>query len=137
MSESLGYTLAFCVAVCLVCAVFVSSSAVGLKDRQEANKILDRQKKVLVVAGLLEDGAPVTREEVEDLFNILKTPRKACAYVNVDGKDFIAWCESEIDEPEMMKAIIFKYCEINLDKRCRSVEVIELVITGRPMFEMA
>jgi len=83
---------------------------------------------------LLLDG---TNSEVEDLFNILKTPRKACAYVNVDGKDFIAWCESEIDEPEMMKAIIFKYCEINLDKRCRSVEVIELVITGRPMFEMA
>ncbi len=69
MSEGVGYTLGFCVAVCLVCAVFVSTSAVGLKDRQEVNRILDRQKKVLIVAGLMEDGADATREQVEDLFH--------------------------------------------------------------------
>ena len=33
------YIIGFCVAVCLVCAIIVSSSAVGLKERQETNKL--------------------------------------------------------------------------------------------------
>ena len=67
--NSVGYILSFCLAVCLVCSVLVSLSAVALKDRQELNKKLDRQKKVLVVAGLLEDGAAATPEAIQDLFN--------------------------------------------------------------------
>lgn len=68
-SSSVGYILGFCTAVCLVCAVLVSSSAVGLKEQQEANKVLDRQKKVLGVAGLLEDGQKISPEEVQSLFD--------------------------------------------------------------------
>jgi Na+-transporting NADH:ubiquinone oxidoreductase subunit C len=48
-------TIRFAVLVCLVCAVLVSSAAVGLKDKQLQNEILDRQKKVLDVAGLLSE----------------------------------------------------------------------------------
>lgn len=68
MGRSVGYIIGFAVAVCLVCSVFVSSSAVALKDRQEANKVLDRQKKVLGVIGI-EDVGKKTRKEVEKLFN--------------------------------------------------------------------
>ena len=53
MQRSTSYIIMFAAAVCLVCAIFVSGSAVALKSKQEANKILDRQKKVLAVAGLL------------------------------------------------------------------------------------
>jgi len=55
--------------VCFVCSIFVSSSAVGLKPLQDANKLLDRQKKVLIVSGLMEDGAKLTPEEVGSLFD--------------------------------------------------------------------
>jgi len=66
--NSVKYILAFCAGICLVCSVLVSSTAVGLKDRQDANKVLDRQKKVLSVAGLMEAGVELTPEEVDALF---------------------------------------------------------------------
>ena len=36
MHASVAYNLGFAAAVCVVCAVFVSSSAVSLRERQEA-----------------------------------------------------------------------------------------------------
>ncbi|MBD3869348.1 MAG: Na(+)-translocating NADH-quinone reductase subunit C, partial [Acidobacteria bacterium] len=42
MERSTGYIIGFAAAVCLVCSVLVTSSAVSLKDRQEENKRLDR-----------------------------------------------------------------------------------------------
>ena len=68
MQHSTGYIVGFAVAICLVCALFVAGSAVGLKDRQDANILLDRQKKVLTVAGLMEDGERLTREEIASSF---------------------------------------------------------------------
>jgi Na+-transporting NADH:ubiquinone oxidoreductase subunit C len=65
--NGIPYILGFCVAVCLVCAVVVSSSAVGLKERQEINKLLDRQKKVLSVAGI-EFGDSASAQDIQSLF---------------------------------------------------------------------
>ncbi|TRX55779.1 Na(+)-translocating NADH-quinone reductase subunit C [Thalassomonas sp. M1454] len=55
--ETFGKTLGFVVVVCLVCAALVSVSAVQLKPLQTANKLLDKQTKILEAAGLLEIGA--------------------------------------------------------------------------------
>ncbi|MDN3652168.1 Na(+)-translocating NADH-quinone reductase subunit C [Thalassotalea ponticola] len=52
--ETFGKTVGFVVAVCLVCAALVSISAVQLKPLQTANKLLDKQTKILEAAGLLE-----------------------------------------------------------------------------------
>jgi Na+-transporting NADH:ubiquinone oxidoreductase subunit C len=52
MQPSTGYTLGFAASICVFCSIFVAGAAVALKDRQDANKVLDRQKKVLSVAGL-------------------------------------------------------------------------------------
>jgi len=60
MQYSAGYIIRFALAVCLVCALLVASAAVSLKPRQEANAVLDRQKKVLTVAGLIEEGQSVS-----------------------------------------------------------------------------
>ncbi|MCB9780971.1 MAG: Na(+)-translocating NADH-quinone reductase subunit C [Alphaproteobacteria bacterium] len=57
MSHSNAYIVGFAGAVCIICSIFVAGSAVALKDRQEANKVLDRQKNVLAVAGKLPDNA--------------------------------------------------------------------------------
>ena len=68
MQHSTGYIVGFAITICLVCALFVAGSAVGLRERQEANILLDRQKKVLTVAGLMEDGASLPREEIVAVF---------------------------------------------------------------------
>ena len=64
-----AYVIGFATAVCLVCSIVVSTSAVVLRDRQDRNKVLDRQTQVLVVAGLLEESQKVAPEEVERLFD--------------------------------------------------------------------
>lgn len=66
--NSVAYILGFCAAVCLLCSVVVSGAAVGLKPWQETNKVLDRQKKVLVVAGLMKDGEAITKAEIQKRF---------------------------------------------------------------------
>ena len=52
--ETFGKTLVFVFIICLVCAALVSISAVGLKPLQQANKLLDKQTKILEASGLLE-----------------------------------------------------------------------------------
>lgn len=47
-------TIGFVFVVCLVCAALVSIAASGLKPLQQANKLLDKQTKILEASGLLE-----------------------------------------------------------------------------------
>lgn len=68
MQRSAGYTIGFAAAVCLVCAIVVSSSAVSLRDRQDANAFLDMQRNVLIAAGLATDEETLTRDEVHQRF---------------------------------------------------------------------
>ncbi len=68
MQHSTSYILLFAAAVCAVCSVFVSGASVLLEERQQANVELDRQKKVLVVAGLMEEGESLSRVEVAKRF---------------------------------------------------------------------
>ena len=68
MGYSVKYVIAFAAAVCAICGLFVSVSAVSLKSRQEANKVLDKQKKVLSVVGLLDESNPKSAEQIAKLF---------------------------------------------------------------------
>ncbi len=63
-----GYTVAFAAAICVVCAVLVSSAAVSLRDRQQANAELDRKYNVLLAAGMAQADETLTRDEVERRF---------------------------------------------------------------------
>lgn len=47
-------TLATALVLCLVCSVMVSAVAVGLKPQQQANQALDRNKNILIAAGLAD-----------------------------------------------------------------------------------
>jgi len=58
-NDSLEKTIAIAVALCLVCAVLVSFSAVALKPLQVGNKELDMKKNILEVAGLLQEGGNI------------------------------------------------------------------------------
>lgn len=68
MQRSSTYIIGFAAAVCLVCGVVVAGLAVQLKPLQEANAVLDRQKKVLIVAGLMRNGEEKSPEEIKALF---------------------------------------------------------------------
>ena len=83
MQRSVSYNFLFAGAVCVVCAVFVSASAVGLKERQEENATLDRQRNVLVAAGLAGDDERLTRAQIEERF----APIQAVVIDTVSGAE--------------------------------------------------
>jgi Na+-transporting NADH:ubiquinone oxidoreductase subunit C len=73
--HSNAYIIGFAAAVCLVCSIVVSSSAVALRPRQVFNKELDRQKQVLLVAGLLAADESADGERIKRLFEESIEPR--------------------------------------------------------------
>jgi Na+-transporting NADH:ubiquinone oxidoreductase subunit C len=75
VQHSPAYIIGFTAAVCLVCSIFVAGSAVSLKERQEANIVLDRQKKVLIVSGLMKERESLSAAEVGERFTKSVTPR--------------------------------------------------------------
>ena len=68
MQGSVGYNLGFAAIVCVVCAVVVSLSAVTLRERQAANQLLEKQRNVLVAAGLANEDESLVAEEIAARF---------------------------------------------------------------------
>jgi Na+-transporting NADH:ubiquinone oxidoreductase subunit C len=68
VQHSTGYIIGFSAVVCVVCALFVAGSAVMLKDAQQRNVLVDKQKNVLAVAGLIGAGEELSHREVQDRF---------------------------------------------------------------------
>lgn len=75
MQRGKAYVLLFALAVCAVCSVVVASAAVGLSERQKANQVLDRQKKILSVAGLLPEGGAWSPQQVREAFTAHIVPQ--------------------------------------------------------------
>lgn len=53
--DSVRHTVLVALAVCVVCALAVSLAAVALRPLQEANKRRERQKNILIAAGLYDE----------------------------------------------------------------------------------
>ena len=65
--DAMRNILIVALSVCFVCSVVVSGAAVSLKPERLANKELDRNKNILIAAGLFEKG--VTNDsQVDNLF---------------------------------------------------------------------
>ncbi len=64
--ESTSRTLLVALTVSLVAAVFVAGAAVSLKPVQVENRLLDKQRSILSIAGL---GDELSSAQVKDLFN--------------------------------------------------------------------
>ena len=82
--DSTSRTLIVALCLCVVCSILVSATAVVLKPRQDANKILDRNKNILAAAGLF-DAAIHSDAEVEELFALF-TPK----VVDINTGSFVA-----------------------------------------------
>jgi Na+-transporting NADH:ubiquinone oxidoreductase subunit C len=65
--DTISHTFLVAFLLCVVCSVLVSGAAVGLRDRQQEQRALDRQKNILMAAGLLEHRR-VGRAKVEELY---------------------------------------------------------------------
>tara|TARA_B110000046_G_C13014791_1_gene408175 strand:- start:321 stop:1088 length:768 start_codon:yes stop_codon:yes gene_type:complete len=58
-NDSISKTFGVALALCIVCAVVVSSAAVILRPTQEINKLLDLKTNILASAGLLREGVSI------------------------------------------------------------------------------
>lgn len=65
--ESTTRTLTMALLVCLVCSVFVAGAAVALKPIQVDNRLLDKQRSILAIAGLGDPG--MSASQVKALFD--------------------------------------------------------------------
>lgn len=70
-NDSIAKTFIVAGLLCAVCAVLVSGSAVSLRPMQEANRVLDVKKNLLMAAGLIK-GTP-SAKEIEAAFNNIET----------------------------------------------------------------
>jgi len=67
-NDSMFKTLVVALVLCLVCSVIVSTAATVLKPKQQANKLLDKKKNILVVAGIEGEG-----KSIDELFEQIET----------------------------------------------------------------
>lgn len=58
-NDSIKKTLGVVIGLSLVCSIIVSTTAVGLRDKQKANAVLDKQSKIVEVAGIEANGKKV------------------------------------------------------------------------------
>ncbi|WP_368544588.1 Na(+)-translocating NADH-quinone reductase subunit C [Enterobacter soli] len=65
-NDSTGKTLLVVLVLCLVCSIVVAGSAVGLKPLQQEQRALDKQRNILAVAGLMQDG--MSADDVSKIF---------------------------------------------------------------------
>ncbi|MEO9330703.1 Na(+)-translocating NADH-quinone reductase subunit C [Ectopseudomonas guguanensis] len=65
--ESTVRTLTVALLVCLVCSVFVAGAAIALKPTQVENRLLDKQRSILAIAGLGQAG--MSSAKVKEVFD--------------------------------------------------------------------
>ena len=75
MEHSARHTVIFTTVLCVVFSVIVSAASVSLKERQQENRRLDKIKNVLSVAGLMQPGEKISREELMRRFEESLVPR--------------------------------------------------------------
>jgi len=71
--NSIANTIKVALGLCVVCSIVISTTAVMLRPMQQANMLLDRNKNILIAAGLF-DPATHTNADVESMFEQF-TPR--------------------------------------------------------------
>lgn len=80
--ESTARTLTVALLVCLVCSVFVAGAAVALRPTQLENRLLDKQRSILAIAGIGE--ANMSAKQVKSLYD----ERIVAKLVNLETGEF-------------------------------------------------
>ncbi len=93
-NDSIKKTLGVVVGLSLVCSIIVSTAAVGLRDKQKANAVLDKQSKIVEVAGIDAAG-----QNVPELFAQYIEPR----LVDFDTGNFVEGNAATYDQRKAAK----------------------------------
>jgi Na+-transporting NADH:ubiquinone oxidoreductase subunit C len=139
-NDSFFKTIFVAVALCLVCSVLVSGTAISLKEQQKKNASLDKKKNILVAANLLsaETNLDKAFENVEQKFVDLSSGQ----YVEVENpesfdqrkmaKDPATSINIEKDVAKINRRS--KIASIYLVKEAGQVKTIILPIHGSGLF---
>lgn len=65
--DSVGGTIKVALILCVICSIFISSAAVILKPFQQSNKAMDRNKNILIAAGMFNEDIN-TNADIDTLF---------------------------------------------------------------------
>ena len=90
MNESIVKTIGVAFAVCLICSLVVSASAVSLRDLQKENKLNDKRIKILQVADIYDPSISIAEQfsELESKFIHFNTGLLMDEYNNFSIDDY-------------------------------------------------
>ncbi|QEG41222.1 Na(+)-translocating NADH-quinone reductase subunit C [Roseimaritima ulvae] len=109
--DSLQYTIGVALALCVVCSLSVSAAYVFLKPRQDANKLLDRQRNIVDAAGLADDelgisASELTRDQVEELYRVVEE-----RFVDLRSGNYTTEVDKDYDPREVVNNSEEQYIE--------------------------
>lgn len=146
--EGSVYTVIFTTILCGICSVLVASAAVGLKNRQIMNKILDKQYNVLLVSGLATPAERLSRNEIQSRYK----QNIETKLVNFETGDYETSIDAEsfdpqkaLKDPNLSKPApannagimqMPRYGFVYLVKRSGQVDEVILPIQGRGLWSM-
>jgi len=61
-------TFRFAILMCVFCSLALTAAAVGLKDRQDENKLVDRQKNILKALSLIKKDSKYTGAQIKETY---------------------------------------------------------------------
>ena len=99
MEFSNKYILGFSLALCLVCSLIVSTTAVVLKDKKDANIKLDTQIQILRVAGLIGPTDKLSVDKANELYT------EYIEEISVDTASGDILGEGKLDSKLFIKAV--------------------------------
>ncbi len=142
------YTVIFTTILCGICSVLVASAAVGLKNRQIMNKILDKQYNILLVSGLANPAERLSRSEIQNRYK----QNIETKLVNFETGDYETSIDPEsfdpqkaLKDPNLSKPApannagiirMPKYGFVYLVKKDGQVDEVILPIQGRGLWSM-
>ena len=113
-TNSNTYVMGFAVTMCVAVSATLATIATILRPDQEAAAEFDRQKNVMMAAGLIEQGDPRSREDLEALF------KERVAEVTVDTQSGVAVTGSaeEIAAKRKEDPLRYRVVGTSKDDRC-------------------
>lgn len=111
--QSNKYTIVFAFTVCVILSILLSATYMSLKDRQELNRKLDKQKNILIAAGF----SPENSDDVEKIFMTRVKP----LVLNLSGDIVLDKLPDQIKSKESGKLLpLFKISKFENKKETES-----------------
>ena len=102
-NDSISKTLLVVLVLCLVCSIVVAGSAVGLKPLQQKQRALDKQRNILAVAGLMQEG--MSTDDVSTLF----AERISARLVDLKNGELLEKDPTKYNQAQALKDMVSRY----------------------------